>query len=419
MNVNRPMMPIQNCLRYLCLFTFMCSSSFLACSDNLRNSEGKTPLYLAAEKGDLQEVRRLVEEGADINSSNLHLDDGSPLTRWIPSDRFAAGFRPLHIAVEKGHLEVVKYLLVNDADVNVRTQEGQTPLFMAAATSEGTELAKLLADKGAEIDPVDQDGVTPLSVAARAAHLSTVQLLLSKGALVDRPDHEGRTPLHYASENGSSNVAKLLLEGDADPNQPMKDGQTALQAAILAGHEDIVALLLAKGADPDLHALDTTPLLIAAAYNGHERIVSLLLEQGANVDVTSEGWTAMHHAVVNGHADIIPFLVQCGADVNRQDAESNQTPLQKALEENAVEVVRVLLEYGANPNQTVPPNSPPLARAAREGYLEIVQLLITFEADVNIQDGEWTPLRYAEFGGHNAVAELLRAHGAGQQVEKQ
>jgi ankyrin repeat protein len=401
-------------LRYLCLFAFMWSSSlslgFLACA-NLRNSEGKTPLYRAAEQGDLQEVRKLVEQGADINSSNLYLDDGSALTRWIPSDRFAAGFRPLHVAVEKGHIEVAKYLLVNDADVNARTQQGQTPLFMGAASAEA-ELVELLVENGAEIDPVDQQGVTPLSTAARNGHVPAVRLLLSKGALVDRPDHDGRTALHYASEKGSNDVVKLLLEGGADPNQPMKDGQTALQAAILAGHEDIAAMLLEKGADPNLHAPGTTPLLIAAAYNGHQRIVSLLLEEGANVDVTSEGWTAMHHAAVNNHADIIPFLVRCGADVNRQNAESNQTPLQLAVEENAIDVVRALLENGADPDRTVTPLSPPLARAAREGYLEIVKLLITFEADVNIQDGNWTPLRYAEFGNHDAVVELLREHGA-------
>jgi ankyrin repeat protein len=98
--------------------------------------------------------------------------------------------------------------------------------------------------------------------------------------------------------------------------------------------------------------------------------------------------------------------------VNQQDSESNQTALQKAVEENHVEVVRVLLENGADPDATVPPLSPPLARAAREGYLEIVQLLITFEADVNIRDGNWTPLRYSEFGNHEAVTKLLREHGA-------
>jgi ankyrin repeat protein len=66
----------------------------------------------------------------------------------------------------------------------------------------------------------------------------------------------------------------------------------------------------------------------------------------------------------------------------------------------------------------VSPLSPPLARAAREGYLEIVQLLITFEADVNIQDGNWTPLRYAEFGNHDAVVALLREHGAVDPAEQ-
>lgn len=379
-----------------------------ACSGvGVRDSDGKTPLYLAAERGDLSEVRRLVENGANLDSWNVYPERTSILLKWLPGRRFTAGDRPLHVASEKGHTDVVKYLLVNGADVNAPNREKQTALWKAAASQSDLATAELLAESGAEMDSVDSRGVSPLLVASQKGHVEMVRFLLSKGALVERRTHEGRTALHHAAENGHAAVVEVLLENGAQPNLPMSDGRTALQAAVLAGHQAIVAMLLEKGADPDAHAEGTSPLLVIAAFNGELETVRLLAEHGAKVDKTSEGWTALHHAVANKHVEMIPILVECGADTERAEPENGQTPLQKAIENKQVDMVRALLENGADPDTTVAPRSPPIAQAARLGQLEIVKLLVLHGADINVRDGTWTPLRFAEMGGHQDVAEYL------------
>lgn len=378
---------------------------------DVRDSRGKTPLYAAAESGDLSEVRRLVEAGSNMESLNFYPPDTPAVIRWIPGSWFTAGYRPLHAAAEKGHADVVKYLLINGADANPRSKQAETPLWVAARSHDDATVAEILAEHRAEVDAVDVQGVSPLIVAAETGHPAMVRFLLSKGALVERRSHDGRTALHHAAENGHEDVVEALLESEASPNQAMNDGRTALQVAVLGEHHGVVRMLLESGADPNQHREGTTPLLIAAAYSGHTESARLLLEYGAEADRTSEGWTALHHAANNNHADIVAALLQCGADIELREPESHQTALQMAVQAGHVEVVRVLLEYGADPDATIPPETPPLARAAREGYLEIVKLLVLFGADVNIKDGAWTPLRFAELGNHQAVADFLRESG--------
>jgi ankyrin repeat protein len=385
---------------------------FPSCSD--RDSDGKTPLYLAAERGDLARAQKLLDEGADVNSSNVFSGNTPFFLKWYPGDQLTTGLRPLHAAVKNGHAEMTDLLIVRGADVGARDENERTPLALAAISHDNAKVAEILIANGADIESLGAQGFSPLTLAAREGHLEIVRVLISKGALVNRPTHDGRTALHFATEYGHSDIAAFLLQSGAQPGKTMGQGQNPLQLAVLSGNEAVVRELLEKGNDPDEHAPGTSPLLIAAAYSGHATVVELLLEYGAQVGQTSEGWTALQHAVDGGHAEAVNVLILCGAEIDRRDPETNQTPLQQAIEKNEIEVAQVLLEGGAHPDATVSPLPPPLALAAREGYLEIVELLVLHEADVNIRDGRWTPLKLAEFGNHQAVVDFLKVHGAEQ-----
>jgi ankyrin repeat protein len=237
---------------------------------------------------------------------------------------------------------------------------------------------------------------------------------LSKGALADRHTRDGQTALHFTAENGNAEIASALLANGAQVSQTFDKVQPVLQSAVLNGHQEVIEALLEAGADPNLHAPGTTPLLGAAAYAGERRTVELLLEYGADVNSISGGRSAVHYAAEKGYHEILSALVLCGADIELTDAETNRTPLQIAVEDKHVETVTALLEAGADPDSEASTLSPPLIRAARLGYIEIVKLLVLHGADVNIQDGEWTPLRFAEYGNHEDVAEFLREHGGTQ-----
>jgi ankyrin repeat protein len=385
----------------------------LSCSD-LRDSEGKTPLYRAAETGNLQEVRQLVEAGANLDSRNAY-PEGTPFfLKWLPGTRHLAGLSPLHAAAQNQHVDIVTYLVLNGADVNVRDDHARTALSLVAASHGDMEIVRLLVDGGADVDPVDGRGFTPLIYSAERGHTELARYLLSKGALANRHTRDGRTALHFAAENGNAEIVSALLAKGAQPSQTFDKVQPVLQSAVLNGHDKVIETLLEAGADPNLHAPGTTPLLGIAAYEGQLETVKLLLKYGADVNSTSGGRSAIHYAVEKNYHQILSALVLCGADIELTDAETNQTPLQIAVEGNHIETVETLLEAGADADAEASPMSPPLIRAARLGYLEIAKLLILHGADVNIRDGEWTPLRFAEYGNHKEVAEFLREQGGTQ-----
>lgn len=394
------------------VFVVLLALLFSACSGlERRDSAGLTPLYRAAEKGDLREVRNLIEEGADLESWNGYLDDTPAALKWVPGRKYSAGYRPLHVAVAENHPRVVEYLLINRADANARDRKEQTPLGKAASLHGDVRMVKLLVKNGADVDVVDRGGFTPIITAARNGHAALVRYLLSKGALVNRRTLDGWTALHFAAFEGNREVAAALLSQGAEMVETPTDGQLPLQLAVLRDRQGVVEELLKRGADPNQHASGTSPLVVAAAYDGRSEVVRLLLEYGARADETSAGMTALMHAATNNHAEVITALIQCGADVDGRDPESPRTALQHAVLENAAEAVKALLEGGADPDATLAPESPPLARAAREGYLEIVKLLLLHGADINIDDHRWTPLRLAEFGGHQSVADYLSKGG--------
>jgi ankyrin repeat protein len=382
----------------------------ISCTD-YHDLDGKTALYRAAEQGRLQEVRELVEAEADLDSRNTYPDDTAFIVKLLPGTRHLIGRSPLHAASANQHIDVVKYLVVNGADVNAHDHRARTPLSLVAESHGNMEIVKLLVEGGADIDPVDTWGYTPLLRAAEQSHTELVRYLASKGALADRRTKAGETALHFTAENGNAEITSILLANGAQPNLTYENVQPALQLAVLNGHDQVVDELLAGGADPNQHAPGTTHLLVAAAYDGQLETVELLLDHGADVDYSSGGYTAAHHAAAKNYSEIISALLLCGADLEKTDEEGDRTPLQIAVEESYVDTVRQLLEGGADPNSEASSAPAPLLRAARLGSLEIVELLVVHGANVNVRDGEWTPLRFAEFGNHEAIVDFLRQHG--------
>jgi len=183
----------------------------------------ETALTLACAGGFLDVVKILLEHGAQIN-----LGQSSPLME----------------ASQEGHLELVQYLLVMEADVYQRTSTGDSALAFACEGGH-TEIVETLVNAGASIDQADKEGRTPLMKAARAGHIDTVRYLLSKGADVNRSsDNNDATILSLVCANGHLELASLLLKHGANPNHLLKDRSNCLIEAAKHGHINIVQLLL-------------------------------------------------------------------------------------------------------------------------------------------------------------------------------
>jgi ankyrin repeat protein len=175
---------------------------------------------------------------------------------------------PLHIAAERGHVDVVKYLIACGADVTADSGFGRTPLHCAALSrsEKCCEVAKILIASGAQVNAKDgvlwwtapsllgvrdtfylkEDvGITPLHYAVHAANKAMVELLLAEKADVHGRDGGGNTPLHWASVYGSSNVAGILLGGGAEVNALNSQHLTPLD---MAESDEMIDLLRKHGA---------------------------------------------------------------------------------------------------------------------------------------------------------------------------
>lgn len=169
-------------------------------------------LMNATEQNSVQMVADLLEKGADPNMV---------LRRT-----------PLHLAVEKGHIEIVDLLLANNADINARDYSGRTPLFLAIATR-WPEIARTLREAGADASVCTERGTSLLFVALQRDDHEAVHWALDNGVDVNakRTDAEHATALILAASEGNLEMVELLLERGAEPNIANKDGMTALDLA--------------------------------------------------------------------------------------------------------------------------------------------------------------------------------------------
>jgi ankyrin repeat protein len=156
-----------------------------------------TNIFDAINNDSLEQLKKAIEEGDDVNKANSN------------------GFTPLLIAAYRGHLDVVEYLVGKGADVNQANNNDVTPLFFAAQEGHLEVVQHLLKQRGIEVNKADNDGATPLYVAAYRGHSEIVQHLLAQGGIdVNKANEFGVTPLLIAAQEGHVNIgANLLIHG--------------------------------------------------------------------------------------------------------------------------------------------------------------------------------------------------------------
>jgi ankyrin repeat protein len=183
-----------------------------------------------------------MDRGADLKVKCNALDEYWRHVQWTP----------LLVALEKGRLKIARMLLERGADVNYADNRGWSPLHIAGRRlSIDPAQFKLLLDYGANIDASDTwRGETALHDVSYKGHITVVKLLLEHGANVDARSKSRWTPLHSATMMGHPKVAELLLDHGADVNAQKEDGWTALHLATFNGHLETSAVLLEHGADP-------------------------------------------------------------------------------------------------------------------------------------------------------------------------
>jgi ankyrin repeat protein len=249
----------------------------------------------------------------------------------------------LLMASANGDTAVIRAMIKEGAQINVRTDYGTTPLLYAVANNRQAA-ALLLLEFRANPNIPDLFGETPLHAAIKNQNIPVAESLIKAGAEVNEKDDNGATPLHYAALYGFFYETDLLLYYDADANIKAKDGTTPLMATVMSGYYDIADILIREGAD--VNATDRigyTPLLIAA-QNGDTLTMDLLLLSGSLLYAEgNDKFNAAGVAIRDNHPRALRYLLKSGGLWSTQSTVNLWLIAEKYQRK---EVIPVLKEFG-------------------------------------------------------------------------
>ena len=428
--------------------------------------QGATLLHIAAEAGQVEVMRWLIERGAPISAAGATATD-----HWL------SGMTPLHMAAAAGQIEAVKVLL--DAGMNIEgttqksslsggpTHSAYTPLLVAVAEGK-KEMVEFLLDRGADIEAAATAQATALSIAASQGHRKLCELLLARGAKINgKTDGNPLLAAVGSCWRRDPEIVAFLLDHGADVNAGADDGHSILLEVLNVRQSDrdenwrkILKLLLDRG--PALDAIvprqdtslllaavktrnvdlvrsalelgklsqekDIDKLLIGAGHYGNVETMKLLMAAGLKFRSSKESkhWengmkTVFDGAIQSGRKDMVRFLIEHGCDPNANTDSDELMPLCRAIQTEHKLAAIVLLEAGAKPNlANRSGHERALDIAAEKGRCDLIRLLLAHDAalDVNPNGMKGSLTIYkAAYGGYIAALDLLLDFDAGKTPE--
>ncbi len=356
-----------------------------------KNSEGITPLHMASLYGNARIIDRLVKAGAD------------------PKQRGPAGETMLMLAARNGNPEAVTLLAAAGADVNAKEPIRGTTALMWAVEQRHPAAAAALIDAQADVSAKSGGAGLPRNYMANRVNSARVEAANRVRAAAAKAGRTYEEQLEIEQKNGTLAVRRIGDVTSAAAQQQQAAPQPAAQRAVPQQQDDdddfVFAGLVGTGGG------GLTPLVLAAR-EGDLESAKLLLAAGADINQGTEyGWTPLLTATNNRNYRLARYLIEQGADVNKTN-KGNWTPLYLATDNRNIEggdfpvpkpdmdhldYIRFLLERGANPNIHIKDNTPtrtiftmqwfletgatPFIRAAQSSDLELLKLLLSYGAD--------------------------------------
>jgi uncharacterized protein len=399
---------------------------------NQSQVDGTTALHWAVRQDSLEMVNLLIGAGANVKAAN----------------RF--GVTPLSLACINGNAATIEALLKAGVDVNaVLSELGETPLMMAARTG-NSDAVNILLGHGADVNARENStGQTALMWAAVDEHPSVVRILIEHGA-----DVNARSHFQLIAEQGPGERANATASGNGPPSGPEDRSFETVQSAkspdeklsLLLGFEkqfpqskrlpniyqDMLRIYEQRN---DLRSIASvlerihprerqlgrrpsggmTSLMFAARENSLES-ARILAENGADLNsIMANGTTALLMAILNGHLELANFLLSHGADPNLADKDGKaplyavvemrdwwptDTPGPEVNKEDALALIKTLLDRGADPNARLT-GKPTFRGGANRSWLNEVGA---------------TPFYRAAASDDIAALRLLLAHGADPSI---
>lgn len=328
-------------------------------------SDHGTALSLAIREGHDEIAKLLIDVGADFTIPH---PDGQTL---------------LHKAVQDGNIKIVKLLIDKGEDPNQKNRESYPLLYSAAIHSKSAELVKFLLEKGADptvkfgtiIESITQNDFyfpeaaeiiallqkavsdkmndQQLNCIYNLAKLGDQESISALKANINQQNDLGYTALHLAAQEGNLEMINLLISLGANTCSKDKSGEIPLRVAINGGNTNS-ALLLIPSTPLGVINIKTDSVLHLAAKKGNIVIVKALIDAGADINNISYSslveHTPLSTAATYGHKDVVELLIEHNANVNQLNGLGTTALYEAACYNKYVEVVRLLLERGADPS---------------------------------------------------------------------
>lgn len=486
---------------------------------NAEDNYGKTVLTEAVDRIDGMMIRFLLEQGASINHVNssgrtvMHdaaLEENEKVFKILMTQnpdltiRDHYGRTVLFDAIEGGNLEIIKEIVNNIDDINVVDNNGQTALFHAVL-KENPDIAKFLISNGIDVNILDKKRQSVLfnAVILGAQNLNLIELILEKGAklnikdyaektlldeilkilsivkspdakiegkyklvnedrnylkltgilidlglAIDRVDENGKTVLYKEVERENFDTIDFLIASGADINAQDNEGRTVLFDAVLKGSRNMPMIdhLIAKGANIDHRDYNEKTIVddlceAVLITRNHKKpssrrffeineledyiplLKKILLFKPRINDPRSDGKTIIFDAIVENNIELVKALVNGGADLNVID-KNNNTPLSYMIDsglditnqkekDNFLEKLVFILKYRIDVNIIDKDGRTVIHKAVLADNMEVVEKLLTKKVDLNIKDKQGrTALHHTQWKGNYKIARLLIAAGA-------
>lgn len=364
---------------------------------NALDDLGRTPVMAATHGNHIQTVQALIQAEADIDIQDHRLDN------------------PFLYAGAEGLMEILRLTIAGGADTRITNRYGGTALIPAAERGHVAIVAELLAHTDVEIDHINNLGWTALLEAIVLSdggerHQQIVQMLVDAGTDISIADKEGVTPLAHAHRRGFGEIVAILQAAQARERQ--------LISAAGQGDTEQVRQLLSLGRRVNAADENGVTALIAAAYGNHIETARLLISAGADVnrqDRTQQ--SAFLISTSDGFLELLRMTLAAGGDVHSRDSY-NGTGLIRAADRGHVEIIEELLKTEIAIDHINRLGWTALLEAILLGdggprHTEVVRLLVEAGADVNLADGNGvTPLAHARSRGFAQMAAFLESAGA-------
>ena len=418
---------------------------------NVRSTDGSTALLWLAHWNDLETADLLLGAGADPNAAN--------------------DFRmtPLSQACTNGNAELVRLLLKSGAKPNTAIATGETPLHTCAKTG-NADAVRMLIEYGAAVNATEPtQNQTAIMWAAAERHSDVVSALISAHADLKTFTKQGFAPIHFAARVGDLESVKLLLAAGVDVNTLTGAGSpapyTPLLIATLRAQTDVALYLLDHGADPNNNAAGFTPLHWASTtWEGYAanpvygfedpmsgipdrkaklRLVKSLLAHGAQVNARMTkrqpsfatgytdgvGATPLLLAASVDDVEMMRILLDAGADPQIKTATNASTIIAATglnhgigeslvTEAEATAAVNLLLSLGVDPKGETTFGENALFGPAYRGWNPLLEKLIKLGVNVNaVSKADTTPWRAANGEGDRLGGVLFNTEGANLLVK--